>query len=360
MPEKDSLDPAVPALNHCPGCDEYGASHTSPSIEHPAVPAQPCPHEWATNTETWSGGSDTYQVCKKCGVVQDQTVCPAVPAQEAPREPICPCKIGGNGNVYRHHTPDCPHRATSPAEPQAGAQPEPIDAIMTRLYRRFKEWSNRKFSADDVTWCEVKADVLAIIAAQAGAQPVGVCVVCDEAPAVYKPGGWRCLHCADQCEDCDDAVCRMTKPGPCDCSCHVQAGAQVPSWDAEIIALRERLRDAWVEAPGDNDFDWFLIAALQHIRNYAEEAAKTPITRESILAAPQVAVTEEQMIALKSKLYSEWIDAPGDNDDFDWFLVERIARLDAENRARKLTQLSQCDELQGFCRLVLSEIGGGL
>jgi hypothetical protein len=39
-------------------------------------------------------------------------------------------------------------------------------------------------------------------------------------------------------------------------------------------------------------------------------------------------IPEEEMIALKSKLYSEWIDAPGDNDDFDWFLIERVARLD--------------------------------
>jgi hypothetical protein len=45
MPEKDSLAPGVPALNHCPGCDEYGASHTTPSIEHPAVPAQEAPLE---------------------------------------------------------------------------------------------------------------------------------------------------------------------------------------------------------------------------------------------------------------------------------------------------------------------------
>ena len=38
-----------------------------------------------------------------------------------------------------------------------------VDAIVTRLYKRFKEWSRRGFSADDVTWCEVKADVMDIV-----------------------------------------------------------------------------------------------------------------------------------------------------------------------------------------------------
>jgi hypothetical protein len=39
-----------------------------------------------------------------------------------------------------------------------------VDEIVTSLYRRFKDWSNRGFGPEDVTWCEVKADVLAIIA----------------------------------------------------------------------------------------------------------------------------------------------------------------------------------------------------
>ena len=41
-----------------------------------------------------------------------------------------------------------------------------IDGIITALYRRFKEWSKRGFGPEDVTWCEVKADILALIAAQ--------------------------------------------------------------------------------------------------------------------------------------------------------------------------------------------------
>ncbi|WP_024767481.1 hypothetical protein [Pseudomonas nitroreducens] len=42
-----------------------------------------------------------------------------------------------------------------------------VDAIVTALYRRFKDWSARGFGPEDVTWCEVKADLLALVA-QAG------------------------------------------------------------------------------------------------------------------------------------------------------------------------------------------------
>jgi len=44
----------------------------------------------------------------------------------------------------------------------AGAAPieeGPADEIVSRLYRRFKDWSKRGFGPDDVTWCEVKADI---------------------------------------------------------------------------------------------------------------------------------------------------------------------------------------------------------
>jgi hypothetical protein len=49
-----------------------------------------------------------------------------------------------------------PSRDAAPAEKSA-------DEIVTALYRRFKDWSKRGFGPDDVTWCEVKADVLALI-----------------------------------------------------------------------------------------------------------------------------------------------------------------------------------------------------
>ena len=37
------------------------------------------------------------------------------------------------------------------------------DEIVTALYRRFKDWSKRGFGPDDVTWCEVKADVMQLV-----------------------------------------------------------------------------------------------------------------------------------------------------------------------------------------------------
>jgi len=45
-----------------------------------------------------------------------------------------------------------------------------VDEIVTRLYRRFKEWSERGFGPDDVTWCEVRADVIEMVAL-AGTRP---------------------------------------------------------------------------------------------------------------------------------------------------------------------------------------------
>lgn len=39
-----------------------------------------------------------------------------------------------------------------------------IDAAIRGLYRRFKDWSKRGFGPEDVTWCEVKSDLLAMFA----------------------------------------------------------------------------------------------------------------------------------------------------------------------------------------------------
>ncbi len=41
--------------------------------------------------------------------------------------------------------------------------PNEVDEIVSRIYRRFKEWNKRGFGPDDVTWCEVKADIISII-----------------------------------------------------------------------------------------------------------------------------------------------------------------------------------------------------
>lgn len=37
------------------------------------------------------------------------------------------------------------------------------DEIVSSLYRRFKEWSKRGFGPEDVTWCEVKAEINRLI-----------------------------------------------------------------------------------------------------------------------------------------------------------------------------------------------------
>lgn len=42
-----------------------------------------------------------------------------------------------------------------------------VDPIVTKLYRRFKEWSQRGFTADDVTWCEVRKEVADMLNATA-------------------------------------------------------------------------------------------------------------------------------------------------------------------------------------------------
>jgi hypothetical protein len=38
-----------------------------------------------------------------------------------------------------------------------------LDQATTAIYRQFKEWNRRKFSADDVTWCEVRSEIEKII-----------------------------------------------------------------------------------------------------------------------------------------------------------------------------------------------------
>lgn len=57
---------------------------------------------------------------------------------------------------------------------------ERVDAIVTGLYRRFKDWSKRGFGPDDVTWCEVKADIIALIAAGAAESGAPVAILTGE------------------------------------------------------------------------------------------------------------------------------------------------------------------------------------
>ena len=54
-------------------------------------------------------------------------------------------------------------RANHPPAAEREAPGGAVDEIVTRLYRRFKDWSKHGFGPDDVTWCEVKADVIAML-----------------------------------------------------------------------------------------------------------------------------------------------------------------------------------------------------
>jgi hypothetical protein len=148
-----------------------------------------------------------------------------------------------------------------------------------------------------------------------------------------------------------------------------QAGAQVPSQDErEIYKIVGQMSANGTRATAL--YIMKLESSLQCIRDYALEAAKTPITRESILAAPRV---DEAPIPERWKQTynrcAEWLeDHPIEHfehreaDIHDQHLrkqlIGEIARLEAEARVRKLTELAQCDEMQGLCRLILSESGG--
>lgn len=66
---------------------------------------------------------------------------------------------GVKGELYPCK-PDIFAATYDPVSP--AAESGDVDAIVSALYRRFKDWSKRGFGPDDVTWCEVRADVLAL------------------------------------------------------------------------------------------------------------------------------------------------------------------------------------------------------
>ncbi|MER9176685.1 hypothetical protein NKH72_24290 [Mesorhizobium sp. M0955] len=66
--------------------------------------------------------------------------------------------------------------------------PGRVDAIVSSLYRRFKDWSKKGFGPDDVTWCEVKADIISIIASNPEA---------PAAPVSALPEGTLAMHGSD-------------------------------------------------------------------------------------------------------------------------------------------------------------------
>lgn len=78
-------------------------------------------------------------------------------------------KLPAPGTKLYAQPPAAVHGQSASTEAPAGwleLQDDPrVNEIVSGLYRRFKDWSQRGFSAEDVTWCEVKADVIRLIAA---------------------------------------------------------------------------------------------------------------------------------------------------------------------------------------------------
>jgi uncharacterized protein YfaQ (DUF2300 family) len=71
------------------------------------------------------------------------------------------------------HFRDIRAALASAPRPAHEVQAERIDAAVSRCYRRFKDWSKRKFNADDVTWCEVRADLIEIAQAMIATPATG-------------------------------------------------------------------------------------------------------------------------------------------------------------------------------------------
>ena len=105
----------------------------------------------------------------------------------------------------------------------AAAADERVDAIVTGLYRRFKEWSKRGFGPDDVTWCEVKADVIeliasggAVLAAQSqGAQAADAYLTCLSVACSFDHDS-RERHAAMDCVRAVQATQQAAAPGALD------------------------------------------------------------------------------------------------------------------------------------------------
>lgn len=181
-------------------------------------------------------------------------------------------------------------------------------------------------------------------------------IVCPDVPAertgAQPDATIQCIHCPHVEQWHISGVVEGTKRGclSCDeCPGFERAGAQVPSQVGIPSKLTLRQENALRAELGR------YVAHLNSIKSYAAEAAKTPITRESILAAPQG--DDAPIPDDLRKLY--YLANDGDGYPVPaktvTALIERIANLEAELEARKLHELAQFDEMQGLRRLILSE-----
>ena len=67
-----------------------------------------------------------------------------------------------------------------------------VDPIVSKLYRKFKEWNRQGFGADDVTWCEVRGYVAELLNAQ---------------PQPAVPEGWKLVP-VEATGDMEEAGCQ--------------------------------------------------------------------------------------------------------------------------------------------------------
>lgn len=107
------------------------------------------------------------------------------------------CKVCGSPN----HDYGEASRPSVPAQGQGD-----VDEIVTRLYRRFKDWSKRGFGPEDVTWCEVKADIVSMVSALAVSRSE---VATGQAPQCISTNCpvWEFTH------DIDAKGCISYRPG---------------------------------------------------------------------------------------------------------------------------------------------------
>lgn len=130
------------------------------------------------------------------------------------------------------------------ARPSVPAQGQgDVDEIVTRLYRRFKDWSKRGFGPEDVTWCEVKADIVSMVSALAASRSE---VATPQAPQCISTNCpvWEFTHDIDA-KGCISyrpgapaaglmpscTVCGEIMQGVCKCGSKTGAAGSTERWD---------------------------------------------------------------------------------------------------------------------------------
>jgi len=150
---------------------------------------------------------------------------------------------------------------------------EVVDEIVTRLYRRFKDWSTRGFGPDDVTWCEVRADVAAM------------CSALSSVPAGNE-GDWegvdemKCEYCGDYRHSAAE-MCRQSGGHSfIDTGRKLYITDHPPSTERDAVEKCARLVDVEIKAatapPYDRPGNDRLVAVLTVLAHRIRAIAATP------------------------------------------------------------------------------------